>query len=395
MARTQGPLRPPSPTVGPKAPPPELSLPVWPEHAAMVRQLLAVPPGQRPPAVVHTLATALRALPALGALPWALAADVVAHGAYRTLEAGEAISLRARPSAAFLLSGTVLLQHRRSGVGSKAAEKKVVARLTPGERFGELGLLEGRAGLPGDLTAGSSAVAETEVEMLCLPSAQYDAVLAADDLAALDRLARALGTLEPFSSLTRRRQLAIAALARPRRVARGEVLLPAGQRAGAVVVVTRGECRIRMAQDGGKRGGVGALDVLALGEGEHAGLGGVLPGNQLMVGDLVGGVANTEVLCFEAGRLGELLLEWGPRASGPFLEAAAQQVRRPNPCRPALRPFAFCGVRPHLDVRRRHQRSHVLITIYIIVYWRSPAASYYCAPLSIIKRVLDRDGLLH
>lgn len=329
VARTRGPLRPAPRLIGPQPPPPEMSLPVWPEHAPMVRQLLAVPPGQRPQEVVHTLTTALRALPAIGALPWAVAADVASHAAYVNVAVGEAISLRARPAASFVLSGTVLLQYRRSGGGGNKAppEKTVLARLTPGERFGELGLLEGRAGLPSDLTAGSSAVAETEVELLCLSGAAYEAVLAADDLAALGRLASALGELDPFSTLSQRRLLALAALSRSRRVARGEVVLAGGKLADAAVVVMRGECRVRVSSERHKnKVAVSALDVLALGEGDHIGLAGVLPGGQPMVGDLVGGAAGTEVLCIGADRLGELLLGWGPRVSGLFLECTARQV---------------------------------------------------------------------
>lgn len=237
-----------------------------------------------------------------------------------------------------------------SDLSSGAVVKKTIATFTPGDRFGHLGLLEGTYDVPADITMNMSAVCDTECEvrricprganyppplplvfgisprrspshlscpllpiafhrfppdfpscscprpyplrpssaqLLALDRATYDRFLRQDDCRVLNNLAGYLGTIPPFSELPKKRLVVLAALAAVRTVPRGEVLLEQDEAATDVHIVRRGEARITMQTSGA--GGVwgGRLDVLSLREGDHVGLGGLLPRKEApMVGRL-------------------------------------------------------------------------------------------------------------
>ena len=135
-----------------------------------------------------------------------------------------------------------------------------------------------------------------------------------------------LAKVPPFNVLPRRRLLILAALAAVRTVPRGEVLLDQGEAPSDVHIIRQGEARVTMKTGEHVRSAWGgSLDVVVLGEGEHIGLGALLPKKSSpMIGQLTA-ATQLEVMSIEIGKLTEQLKESGAKAHGSFLHMASRQ----------------------------------------------------------------------
>lgn len=235
--------------------------------AALARAIAALVPRRERPAAVDgrsPQAADLASVPLLARLSEPELASLA--GAARSVRhpAGSTIVRQGDPADAFYLirSGRATVEvESESGWGTE------VARLGPGDGFGETALLEG-----GRRTATVRAL--TEVEVASVTAGAFEAVRRAwgdGELVRVLRATAALGRSRFFSQLPADRRTALAVHLRPRAVAAGESVVRAGEPGEEFFLVADGG--LEVVDERGRR-------VAELGPGDHFGEIAILSGHR-------------------------------------------------------------------------------------------------------------------